>query len=89
MVDLVKSLGVLEALDGKVAPKEQVVDSCLREERHWIVLLLHVEDFLEMRQIILYPRRRSCPLICRAIESSSKEEQTINESSTYNSVCIP
>ena len=40
-----KLLQVLWALGGKVAPEEQVVDSCLREERSWLVLLLRVEDF--------------------------------------------
>jgi hypothetical protein len=43
MVDLAK------ALDGKVAPKEQVVDNCLREERPCLVLFLRVEDFSEIK----------------------------------------
>jgi hypothetical protein len=42
-------LQVLWVLGGKVAPEEQVVDSCLREERSWLVLLLRVEDFSEMK----------------------------------------
>ena len=44
-----KLLQVLWALGGKVAPEEQVVDGCLREERSWFVLLLRVEDFSEMK----------------------------------------
>jgi hypothetical protein len=47
MVDLAKALA--GSLGGKVAPKEEVVDSCLREERSWLVLLLRVEDFSEMK----------------------------------------
>jgi hypothetical protein len=44
-----KLLQVLGALGGKVAPKKQVVDSCLRQERPWLVLLLRVEDFSEIK----------------------------------------
>ncbi len=44
-----KLLQVLWARGGKVAPKEQVVDNCLREERPWLVLLLRVEDFSEIK----------------------------------------
>ncbi len=34
-------------------------------------------------------RNVSSIIICRALEASSKEEQVINKSSTYNSVLIP
>ncbi len=44
-----KLLQVLCALGGKVSPKEEAVDSYLREERSWLVLLLCVEDFSEMK----------------------------------------
>ncbi len=44
-----KILQVLGELNGKVAPKKQVVDSCLREERPWLELLLRVEDFSEIK----------------------------------------
>jgi hypothetical protein len=33
--------------------------------------------------------RRVSSILCRDLEASSKEEQTINKSSTYNSVRIP
>jgi hypothetical protein len=42
-------LQVLWALGGKVASEEEVVDSFLREERPWLVQLLRVEDFSEMK----------------------------------------
>jgi hypothetical protein len=48
-------LQVLWALGGKVAPKEEVVDGSLRQERSWLVLLLCVEDFSEMK-----PSQRNC-----------------------------
>jgi hypothetical protein len=44
-----KFLQVLWALGGKVTPEEEVVDSCLSEERPWLVLLLRVEDFSEIK----------------------------------------
>ncbi len=51
MVDLPNLLQVLGALGGKVAPKKQVVDRCLREERPWFELLLRVEDFSEIKAV--------------------------------------
>ena len=43
-------LQVLWALEPEVAPKEQVVDGCLRKERSRFVLLLCVEDFSEITE---------------------------------------
>jgi hypothetical protein len=56
-------LQVLWALVGKVAPEEEVVDSYLREERPWLVLLLRVEDFSEMKgsQRNCWQARDDCP----------------------------
>jgi hypothetical protein len=48
-------LQVLWALGGKVEPKEEVVDGCMRQERPWLVLFLRVEDFSEMK-----PSQRNC-----------------------------
>jgi hypothetical protein len=58
-----KLLQVLWALGGKVSPEEQVVDNCLREERSWLVLLLRVEDFSEMKasQRDRWQARDVCP----------------------------
>jgi hypothetical protein len=58
-----KHLQVLWALVGKVAPEEEVVDSYLREERPWLVLLLRVEDFSEMKgsQRNCWQARDDCP----------------------------
>ena len=41
---------VLWALEPEAAPKEQVVDGCLMQERLRLVLLLGVEDFSEMKE---------------------------------------
>jgi hypothetical protein len=56
-------LQVLGALGGKVAPQKQVVDICLREERPWLVLLLRVEDFSEIKagQRNFWQSRDGCP----------------------------
>ena len=59
-----KLLQVLWALGGKVALKKQiVVDSCLREERPRLVLLLRVEDFSEIKagQRNCWEARDGCP----------------------------
>jgi hypothetical protein len=58
-----KLLQGLWALGGKVASEEQVIDGCLREERSWLVLLLRVEDFSEMKasQRDRWQARDGCP----------------------------
>jgi hypothetical protein len=49
MVDLVKSLAGSLGSWRKNCAEEEVVDGFLRQERPWLVLLLRVEDFSEMK----------------------------------------